>query len=278
MNIVDEETHRVLAYVDALNRQGVTPHLSYVDEFGDAADRRMVRRGGITAMTTLQAVAMSVSGTIAPGETYSAYLERLGWVLCSPDGSVSITNTGRGLLKALNAPSMDADSGSVVEVVLDPENPFAYTRAMNSLTTVEDALLVEPYFRVDQLEDVAQLANITRVMLGPGVKPQDRKILSFGLAALGPERILEVRAAKNLHDRYLIPRDGGTVLMLGASLGGIGKKVSTITPVGPEASDALRALHERLWDDATAIEPMDAEKGDGLTPTVAGVEPGHVDS
>jgi hypothetical protein len=277
MEIVDEETHRVLAYVDALNRQGVTPHRLSVDEFGDGADRRMARRGGMAAVATLQAMALSVSGTIGPGETYTAYLERLGWVLCSGGGDVTITQIGRGLLKALNAPSMDADSGSVVEVVLDPENPFAYTRAMNSLTTVEDGLLVEPYFRVDQLEDVAQLANITRVLLGPGVKPQERKILAFGLAALDPERPLEVRAATNLHDRYLIPRDGGTVLMLGASLGGIGKKVSTITPVGPEASEALRALHEGLWDEATPIEPRYAEKGEGTAMTVAAPESTPVD-
>jgi hypothetical protein len=147
MEIGDAETHRVLAYVDALNRQGVTPHCSFVDEFGDAAERRMTRRGGMTAMGTLHAVATSVNGSIAPGETYTAHLKRLGWLVCSDGGSVTVTHMGRGLLKALNAPSMDADSGSVVEVVRDPENPFAYTRAMNSLTTVEDALLVEPYFR-----------------------------------------------------------------------------------------------------------------------------------
>ena len=277
MEIVDEETHRVLAYVDALNRQGVTPRRSLVDEFGDAPERIMTRRGGLVAVAAIQAMAMSVNGTLAAGERYTAYLERLGWVVCSGSDAVTITQVGRGLLKALNAPSLEADSGSIVEVVLDPENPFAYTRAMNSLTTVEDALLVEPYFRVDQLEDVAQLSNITRVMLGPGVKPSERKVLAFGLAALDPGRSLEVRAATNLHDRYLVPRGGGTVLMLGASLGAIGKKVSTITPVGPEASEALRALHEELWNEATPIEPMYAEKAENLALTDLGVERAPVD-
>ena len=43
--------------------------------------------------------------------------------------------------------------------------------------------------------------------------------------------------------------------MLGTSLGGIGKKVSTMTTLGEVATRALRAAHETLWASAEVIEP-----------------------
>ena len=260
MEIVDEHTHRVLAYVDALNRQGIQPDRYFVDEFGDQPDRHTRRNGGLAATTTYALLQANILGRIVPGESFTEYLARLGWVrLVAGDARIEITSLGRGLLRSLNTPNIDADANAVVEVVLDPKNPFAYAQAMNSLTTVQDALLVEPYFRIDQLQDVAELPNITRVLLGPGVKPAERKVLAFGLAALDADRRLEIRAAENLHDRYLIPAEEGTVLMLGASLGAIGKKVSTITPIGPEASQSLRATHEEIWTKAKTIEPQVAE-------------------
>lgn len=116
-------------------------------------------------------------------------------------------------------------------------------------------MLVEPYFRIDQLRDVAGFDNIERVLLGSGVKKPDREVLAAGLAVLPQERALEVRIASALHDRYLIPRDEGKVRMLGMSLAGIGKKVSTITTLGELAPNALRAAHEELWNNASALAP-----------------------
>lgn len=267
VEIVDEDTHRVLAYVDALNRQGVKPHATSVDEFAERPGRGHGLRGMATFARQLALLQPGLLNPMASGETFSQYLERHGWVRLGANDSVEVTTMGRALLRALNVPAIEADDSAVVEVVLDPSNPFAYAQALNSLTTADDALLVEPYFRLDQLQDIAELTNITRVLLGPGVKPKDRKILAVGLAALEPERSLEVRAADNLHDRYLIPASEGPVLMLGASLGGIGKKVSTITPIGPEASRALRVAHEEMWTSAKVVEPSAPEVRGGSTLT-----------
>jgi hypothetical protein len=95
-------------------------------------------------------------------------------------------------------------------------------------------------------------------MVGPGLKKRELDLLATGLAALPPERQLEIRIATALHDRYLIPREEGRVTMLGMSLGGIGKKVSTITTLGEVASVALRDAHEALWRDAETLAPKSA--------------------
>jgi hypothetical protein len=114
-------------------------------------------------------------------------------------------------------------------------------------------LLVEPYFRLQQLMDVAPFDNIVRVLVGSKLSQRDYELIATGLASL--ERTIEVRKAADLHDRYLIPAVEGSVMMLGASLGGIGKKVSTMTTLGPVASQALRDAHEAIWSDAEPIEP-----------------------
>ncbi|GAB3077116.1 hypothetical protein GCM10027215_16880 [Nocardioides zeae] len=57
-----------------------------------------------------------------------------------------------------------------------------------------------------------------------------------------------------------------TVLMLGMSLGGIGKEVSTITSIGGVGSSALREAHESLWDAAKVLEPLQPAQAALATP------------
>ena len=119
---------------------------------------------------------------------------------------------------------------------------------------MKQALLVEPYFRLDH-SVIAEFGNVVRVLVGSKLSRRDFDLLATGLASLPGGRSVEIRKAADLHDRYLIPAGDGHVVMLGASLGGIGKKVSTMTTLGAVASIALRDAHERLWRDAEVIEP-----------------------
>ncbi|MEO5661656.1 MAG: hypothetical protein ABIR39_00095, partial [Nocardioides sp.] len=122
---------------------------------------------------------------------------------------VELTVVGRALLKALNSPVLEETAADVFEIVLDPDNPFAYAQALGVLSATKHALLVEPYFRLEQLMDVADFENIERVMVGPGLNKRDLDLLATGLAALSEDRSLEVRIAQSLHDRYLIPSGDG---------------------------------------------------------------------
>jgi len=257
VEIVDQHTHRVLAYVDALNRHGVKPLAQVVDAFAESPERRFETVSRWDAVVRSQTAWAIFETKTVPKETFCVFLERLHWITGCPD-AVELTVNARALLKALNAPTLDESTADLFEIVLNPENPFAYAQALGALGSAPRALLIEPYFRLDQLMDIAELDNIDRVLVGPDLKPREYDLLATGLAGLEahPEgRELEVRKATALHDRYLIPRDEGAVLMLGISLGGIGKKVSTLTTLGEEASMALRATYESIWAEAEPIEP-----------------------
>lgn len=56
VEIVDEHTHRVLAYVDALNRHGVKPDEGLVNGFADAPDLKESMSGlaSLAAMASMR--------------------------------------------------------------------------------------------------------------------------------------------------------------------------------------------------------------------------------
>ena len=254
MEIVDEHTHRVLAYVDALNRHGVKPPVPVVNAFANKPERKHKTISRFEFAMQRSSVLDMFASRNVPEETFCEFLQRLAWITDDAAG-VELTVYGRALLKALNAPALEEATADLFEIVLNPENPFAYAQALGALATARRGLLVEPYFRLEQLMDIAELDNIERVLVGPNLKPWEYELLATGLATLREGRDLEVRKASTLHDRYLIPHEEGGVLMLGISLGGIGKKVSTMTTLGEEASIALRGTYEATWADAQRIEP-----------------------
>lgn len=247
---MDENTHRVLAYLEALNRHGVTPTRAQLDAFAEQPQRHISRHNGITAWASLSEM---VIGQVVDKEKYSTFLTRVGWI--DEGSAVKLTALGRALLKGLNSPALDDSISDLFEIVLNPDNPFAYAQALQALGSSSAAMLVEPYFRLEQLIAIAELENIDQVLMSPKVAQKDRSLVANGLAALPASRPLQVRFVDDLHDRYLIPHVEDPVLMLGASLGGVGKKVSTLTALGAVASQALREAHESLWRDATPIEP-----------------------
>lgn len=274
MDIVSEETHRVLAYLDALNRHGVRPDRQWIDEFAEEPDQLVERVGGLGSIRAATLIAMSLGERIVAQETFTDYMARLGWVTID-SRHIELSNMGRALLNALNAPAIE-ETADVFEIVLDPADPFAYAQALGLMSSVKNALLVEPYFRLDQLMDVAPFDNITRVLLGSRLKPREYDVLATGLAALPSGRKLEIRKVRDLHDRYLIPAEAGHVLMLGASLGGIGKKVSTMTTLGEVASRALREAHEELWRGAEVVQPRTQQPDTGDSGGFAGDQPAGV--
>lgn len=270
MEIVSEQTHRVLAYIDAVNRHGAKPSHFLVDEFADEPDQKF-RSFGIQATMRSALSTYAFMDRSEPSETFSTYLSRIG--LATNTYEVELTKLGRALLKALNTPTVDENASDVIEIVLDPENPFAYAQALNAMSNTRQAMLVEPYFRLEQLMDIAEFDNITQVLVGPRLKLKDYELLATGLASLGSERHLEIKKAAELHDRYLIPAEPGeAVLMLGASLGGIGKRVSTLTTLGPVASQALRDAHESIWKDSEVINPKKIAAIVGPAPDTAGAD------
>jgi hypothetical protein len=254
VEIADENTHRLLAYIDALNRQGIKPGFDLVDAFGDQSSRAH-RRSNSLAEAVMPSIAKFSSFTVWT-EDPSEYLERLGWIDVV-DREVELNRVGRAMLRALNTPQLDFEASPTAEIVLGTDDPFAYAQVVQVLGGAGPAMLVEPYLRVQNLIDIDDLHNINRILVGSKLKANEYAALAVGLGAVNERRPLEIRKATDLHDRYLIP-DTGHVLMLGISLGGIGKKVSTLTTLGDPASGGLRQVFEEAWAAAEPINPTGA--------------------
>lgn len=253
VEITSEDTHRLLAYVGALNQHGVKPEPRLVDVFADSPKRRAKRTGRANGLDVFAQVSIMMAGKVVFTETASEHLIRLGWA-ASVGAGLELTAAGWALLKALNAPAMESESIDFVEVVMAADDPFAYARVIHAIGAAGESLLVDPYLRWDQFHDIMKLDNVTRVLVGPRLQAHEYTAMALGLGSLPPDRRLEVRKASNVHDRYLIPERHGRVLMFGTSLNGVGRRVSTFTTLGDVSTDALRAAHEDIWSAAEVIE------------------------
>ncbi|WIV44708.1 MULTISPECIES: hypothetical protein [Glutamicibacter] len=256
MEIVNPHTHRVLAYIAALNRQGVPISLKAINEFGKYPDLKSKKTGSISSFD-LRDLTLSFTEvrTTRPAEVYTQYFERLGWITYTSNDDVRLTNLGRGILKSLDSPVLDPTNTGLVEVVLDPENLFAYATALNVIASVDDALLVDAFLRIQELQDISGFDNVDRILVRDSISSNDSMTLSVALGALhAAGRAMQIRKAPGLHDRYVIPPEGN-VVMLGTSLNGVGKKISTVTHLGGEPSQVLRSHYQTVWERAEPIAP-----------------------
>lgn len=253
VEIANERTHRVLAYLAAVTARGeVVVPSEALDAYAAAPDH-LAGRVDLMASYSLRLTALTM-GTVAE-ETFSDYLDRLGWIIGGRSGCI-ITPLGEAVLRALNAPRLD-DNRDAIEIVLDPEDAFAYTRALGELADLPGTMIVDPYFRLPQLTDVVDLGTVTRVLTTKKIGKADVKRLAFGLRALGESQPIGIRFTQDLHDRYLIPADG-RLRGLGTSLHSVGRSLTLLTTLGADSSQALREFYEQKWSAAEVLEPAPA--------------------
>ncbi|MGP5581711.1 hypothetical protein ACTXOF_14455 [Glutamicibacter arilaitensis] len=252
MEIVNERTHRILGYIAIANRQGVHITAPDVNAYGNNPDLRIKKISSITDM--LQSSIWGTSPRYEKAETYSQYLVRVRWATDSTDG-IKLTKLGKAILKDLNSPKIDPAETGIVEVILDPEDPFAYASALGVISSVENALLIDPYLRLDGLQDIVEFDNVERILVRENISKQESSVLSHAIGALAKDgKNISIGKARDLHDRYVIPAEGN-IVMLGTSLNGIGKKISTVTTIGDGPSELLREHYEEVWKKAEIIKP-----------------------
>ncbi len=133
MDILDARTHRALAFVSALSEGGAPPTADALDEFywwpgimneGAVIDREVWGDTG--------------------GEYAWAYLQRLG--LAEVEGAdeedepgvISLTAQGRAMLRHLD--TAGAGKAELVEIVLEPSDPFAYPLVLLKLSELGPGL------------------------------------------------------------------------------------------------------------------------------------------
>jgi hypothetical protein len=260
--------HRSLIYIERLNSVGVQPARADVDRFSTSEGPRGAQYApnALAALATSLAVAQSLvapTRKIADAEPVSGWLVRMGWVDVTADDRLVLTSLGAALVSALRqnpsdwAPEREG-SGAIV---LQPDNAFVYVELTRSISQAGAALLVDPYFKIDMLEWLLNATGVTRLLMSSSSGAQAREVEHMGLAlsALQANPNLSrvaIRATMSatLHDRCIAKEDGA-VLLLGTSITGIGRHLSTIVPLPSSAALALRREVEKLWKTATPVVP-----------------------
>jgi hypothetical protein len=180
---------------------------------------------------------------MTPSEEIVDYFERLGWALGDSgfgETRVLITELGRAVSQAMEEEEVAEEK--VVEIVLDPDDPLAFAKAVREISAAGPALLVEPYFRLEQVLPMLESTEVTRVLTSDKTGKKERDGLRVGLERISVPRPFAVRvAAGSLHDRYVIP-DGGDIRFMGTSLSSVGRTITVMGTLG-DASDALRAYY-----------------------------------
>ena len=261
MEIIGESAHRLLAYVEAVTRQGhaLTPEelSAYAHGWAPKTTLHMPSKGGPPVLEEWAGTTKwSLGEVVSERESYVEYLKRVRWVKIS-DGLVEITPLGKAVLREANAPLPPSDVGSTLEVVIDPNNPFAYAQLVSRISGFNECLIVDPYLDLDQLMMLSNVSSVTRVLTSN--KNSKTNVPVFAVA-LGVAPHLELRMAeqKLLHDRIVIPAEG-SALMLGSSLASITRRFGVATPLEETSSRLIRTEYNKIWESAKVIQ----RAGDG---------------
>ena len=254
MELASKEIHRALAYVAALNKHGYSPTTAEFDAYASSPGRK--------PLGMLGRIAADMPWYDYEGlqESVRDYLQRVYWV-SSEGGQVRITDLGRVVLAALDEEAHQVEGP--IEVVLDPQDPIVLSRVVKRLTAAGKALLVDPYFRLEQLLSIVNYTEIDRVLMSDQVERDNRNSLKHALDTLPTARRMEVRVAtkQEMHDRYVIPTRG-PITFIGTSLGSVGRRLTVIGQLG-DASEEIRQHYEATWQKADILGVAGAVESDG---------------
>jgi hypothetical protein len=124
-------------------------------------------------------------------------------------------------------------------------------------------MLLDPYLKPEALLWLITSTEITRAL----IKPPRGGIGPFQVAlgyTRGSERIdIRVTSTDEFHDRSIVGADGAVTLM-GTSVNGLDRHLSSLTTLTAEDGASLRARYESLY---SAAERIEAVRMDGVAET-----------
>lgn len=258
MEIIGESAHRMLAYVEAVRRQG---HALTAEEFKAYAsgwDQKVTSTGDYASVVANfnRVAAMALGTGRREVEPMLDYLARVRWIT-NYGGKVDITSLGKAVLREANTPLPDSEVGSTLEVIIDPKDPFAYAQLMSKIAGFEDCLVVDPYLELEQLQTLGTFQSVTRILTSNKDSRRKTPVFAMVLEAF-PHLSVRMAEQKLLHDRIVMPSDG-SALMLGSSLASITRRFGVATPLEATSSRLIRKHYDEIWAGAKAIDPAPSE-------------------
>jgi hypothetical protein len=239
--VVNSHVLRVMAYLAIVTNNGGSLSDSEIDVFASTPIPQPPVRGSVIAAALGSGFKETV---IQSGEPVSHFLRRVKWLDGPTDGGY-LTKRGNDVLRSLS--ETERESPDVSFSVIDPKSPFRYADVEQQYRDERNDLLVDPYFRLEELKWALGRASIRRVLTS---KSSALTFDSFVHESENPV-LFEVRSLPDelLHDRA-ITRLGGALLLMGQSTNGLGKKLSTFVEVPAFiCSEYVQALEKR-WSQA----------------------------
>jgi hypothetical protein len=258
--LLPRHAYRALLYVEKLNNVGVQPRVEDVEALAVSDPPQETQYRSVFAAFSVFSGRLP-SKKIADAEPVTAWLVQMHW-LTVDEGRLAISDLGAALIAALrrSPPEWSPERDGAGAIVLRPDDPFVYSELTRAISEAGAALLVDPYFKADMLEWLHNATQVTRLLLSAAKNEQAREVelirlfLDATCEAPNAGRI-EIRATKSskLHDRCIV-QEGGGVLLLGTSITGIGRHLSTIIPMPVTAAIAVREEIDKLWENAELVE------------------------
>ncbi|WP_153040555.1 hypothetical protein [Actinoplanes sp. TFC3] len=256
---------RSLRYLALLNAQGIEPTVDQLDAFA-------------LHPTPVKKSSYSLVSAIALGEEkllpVSGYMQRLGWLRLGERSGVRLTSLGSALAHALEDQSGRTRSGpdttvlDLTDAVLTPDDPETFERFTRVVSEAGEAVLADPYFKASTIGWVLASTNISRILMSDrgALRGGERGVIAARLAAPDIENKIEVRMTSStaFHDRALVAKSG-EVWLLGTSLNGVGRHLSSLVRPDREVGSIYRKRIESLWDSASVIEPQPIVEVDAAT-------------
>ena len=139
-------------------------------------------------------------------------------------------------------------------VVVDPANALQAVISLHDfLANLSNPIQIcDPYLDATSLEHLASCPKTASInLLTKNVKDSGkfRQLISAAQTE-GRTWIIRVASAQVLHDRYII--DSNSMLILGTSLNGFGKKQCFVVKAGEDIQKVMRTEFLNLWNCGTA--------------------------
>lgn len=242
MDLLDEESHRLLLWAVRLFEVGGTP------------SRKELRRLAEPRRPAALSVVAGLTGRDANfAEGAIASLIRRGLVEEIDEVRVVPTELGRLVVSALGLHPEEAPLFEVLDTDMRSSDPLAFARVVGRIASLDRPMVVDPYCRRSQLEYLVAHTEITRVLISDRVTVDEQEDLIEFVGSIRNRNVkLLVRVADSsaVHDRHVI--DGDRVLQIGGTTQHTGGGTTVVSEPVDLGAD-VRRYYRMVWKRATKL-------------------------
>ncbi|CAN5485304.1 hypothetical protein BH10ACT3_BH10ACT3_22870 [soil metagenome] len=242
MDLLDEESHRLLLWAVRLFEVGGTP------------TRKDLRRLSEPRRPAALAVVAGLSGRSAEfSEGALSSLVRRGLLDVVADDRLAPTELGRLVVNALGLHPEDAPLFEVLDTDLRSSDPLAFARVVGRIAALDRPMVVDPYCRRAQLEYLITHTSVNRVLVSDRLTAEDLDDLIDLIDSIkrrDTKLLLRVAPADAVHDRHVI--NGDRVLQVGGTLQSVGAGTTVLSePI--DLGIAAREYYRQVWKAARKL-------------------------